>query len=262
MTFITQKIIIAGPHGRMGQELIKAIYQADHLSLTGVINQLDSDPAPLGIDSNVSVSASDHILENGDCLIDFTTPSATMNFIKACCHYQCHLVIGTTGFDSQQQDAINEASKIIPIVQSPNMSPGVNVLFKLAQMAAELLTHTYDAEIIEAHHRLKQDAPSGTALHLGKLIAKTRHLSLKKHAVFGREGIIGKRKENEIGFSTIRAGSIIGDHTVLFADEGERLEITHRSASRSAYAKGAALAAEFLKNKPAGLYSMANVLGL
>ncbi|HYS12978.1 MAG TPA: 4-hydroxy-tetrahydrodipicolinate reductase, partial [Burkholderiaceae bacterium] len=195
-------------------------------------------------------------------LIDFTRPIATLAHLQACLQHRVRIVVGTTGFDAAGRQAIEAAARTIPIVFAPNMSVGVNATFKLLEVAARILATGYDVEVIEAHHRHKVDAPSGTALMMGQVIAGAQGRKLDDVAVFARHGETGARKEGSIGFSAIRGGDIVGDHTVLFAGSGERIEITHRSANRMTYALGALRAARFLADKQSGLFDMHDVLGL
>jgi 4-hydroxy-tetrahydrodipicolinate reductase len=201
-------------------------------------------------------------LKNAQVLIDFTRPEGTMAHLAACRELGVQLVIGTTGFSDAQKAGIAAAAKDIAIVMAPNLSVGVNVTFKLLEMAAKALSTGYDIEIIEAHHRHKVDAPSGTALKMGEVIADALGRDLQQCAVYGREGVTGERDPSTIGFATIRGGDIVGDHTVLFAGTGERIEITHKSANRVSYAQGAVRAARFLADKRAGLFDMFDVLNL
>ena len=198
----------------------------------------------------------------GDVLIDFTRPEGTLAHLEQCVKAGKAMVIGTTGFSESQKKTVADAARRIPIVLSPNFAVGVNAVFKLAETAAGILGDDFDIEIIEAHHRHKVDAPSGTALKLGEIIAGKLKRSLAKDAKHGREGDVGARPAREIGFHAIRGGDIVGEHTVVFAGIGERVEVTVRSQSRATYAMGALRAAKWLKGKPAGLYDMANVLGL
>jgi 4-hydroxy-tetrahydrodipicolinate reductase len=203
-------------------------------------------------------SAIDHF----DVLIDFTRPDASMEFIELCRQAGKKIIIGTTGFSEPQKNLITKAAKEIAIVMAPNMSVGVNLALKLLEMTAKVMGDYTDIEVIEAHHRHKVDAPSGTALRMGEVIAKTLGRDLKDCAIYGREGNTGERDRKTIGFSTIRAGDIVGDHTVMFADEGERVEITHKATSRMTFANGAIRASVWLNDKPNGLYDMQDVLGL
>jgi 4-hydroxy-tetrahydrodipicolinate reductase len=201
-------------------------------------------------------------LANTDVLIDFTRPEGTMEHVRACREMKVNLVIGTTGFSEGQKAQIEDAARDIAIMMAPNMSIGVNVTLKLLELAAKSLGAGYDVEVIESHHRHKVDAPSGTALKMGEVIAKAQGQQLKDCAVYAREGVTGERKAGTIGFSAIRGGDIVGDHTVLFAGTGERLEITHRSASRQTYAEGSLRAVRFLAGKKMGLFDMFDVLAL
>lgn len=249
--------------------LIEAVLEADDMRLGGA---LDLPSAPtigrdaaefLGQSCGVRIEADiERALRDADLLIDFTRPEGTLLHLAVCAAHGVQAVIGTTGFDYAGKEAIRLASQKIGIVFAPNMSVGVNVAFKLIETAARILTHGYDVEIIEAHHRHKVDAPSGTALKMGEIVAAALGRDLKQVAVYGREGVTGERDPSTIGFATIRGGDIVGDHTVLFAGTGERIEITHRSASRATYAQGSLRAARFLANRPAGLYDMQDVLGL
>jgi 4-hydroxy-tetrahydrodipicolinate reductase len=263
------KIAVAGASGRMGRMLIETIMNADDARLAGALDipespALGSDPAAfLGKPSGVSIE-SDLVkgLAGADLLIDFTRPEGTLKHVAYCAEHGIRMVIGTTGFDEAGKAAIAEAAKKTAIVFAPNMSVGVNVTMKLLEMAARSFSHGYDIEIIESHHRHKVDAPSGTALKMGEVIADALGRDLKEVAVYAREGVTGERDPSSIGFATIRGGDIVGDHTVLFAGIGERIEITHKSASRVTYAHGSLRAARFLSEKKTGLYDMQDVLGL
>ncbi|MFZ9336100.1 MAG: 4-hydroxy-tetrahydrodipicolinate reductase [Burkholderiaceae bacterium] len=263
------RIAVAGASGRMGHMLIEAIRSAPDCTLSGALD-IASSPAIgndacafLGHASGVAVTADLHAgLAGAHALIDFTRPEGTMAHLAACRAQRVNLVIGTTGFSDAQKAEINAAAKDIAIVMAPNMSVGVNVTLKLLQMAAQALSTGYDIEIIEAHHRHKVDAPSGTALKMGEVIAQALGRDLKDCAVYERYGHTGERDPSTIGFSTIRGGDIVGDHTVLFAGTGERIEVTHKSASRSTYAQGGLRAARFLAGRTSGLFDMFDVLGL
>ncbi len=263
------KIAIAGASGRMGQMLVEAVRSADDCTLTGALD-LASSPA-IGHDagayagqtSGVAITADLHAgLQHSQVLIDFTRPEGTMAHLQACRALGVGLVIGTTGFSEAQKAEIAEAAKTIPIMMAPNMSVGVNVTLKLLEMAAKALATGYDIEIIEAHHRHKVDAPSGTALKMGEVIASALGRDLKDCAVYAREGVTGERDPSSIGFATIRGGDIVGDHTVLFAGTGERIEISHKSSSRATYAQGSLRAVRFLARQKSGLFDMFDVLGL
>ena len=263
------RIAIAGASGRMGQMLAQAVTDADDCQLAGALDVADSvligndATGFLGQASGVVIQSDLHVgLKNAQVLIDFTRPEGTMAHVKVCRELGVKMVIGTTGFSDVQKADIQAASRDIAIVMAPNMSVGVNVTLKLLEMAAVALATDYDIEIIEAHHRHKVDAPSGTALKMGEVIAQALGRDLKQCAVFDRQGHTGARPANAIGFSTIRGGDIVGDHTVLFAGTGERIEITHKSSSRSTYAEGSLRAARFLAGQQRGLFDMFDVLGL
>jgi 4-hydroxy-tetrahydrodipicolinate reductase len=270
MTFSSlQKIAIAGTSGRMGRMLIEAIRADSGCVLAGALDVAGSPAlgqdatAFLGHASGVAITSDLKTgLQNAQALIDFTRPEGTMAHLEVCRTLGVNLVIGTTGFTESQKAEIAAAAKDIAIVLAPNMSVGVNVTLKLLEMAAKALSTGYDIEIIEAHHRHKVDAPSGTALKMGEVIAGALGRDLKDCAVYAREGVTGERDPSSIGFATIRGGDIVGDHTVLFAGTGERIEITHKSSSRVTYAQGALRAARFLAMKNAGLFDMFDVLGL
>jgi 4-hydroxy-tetrahydrodipicolinate reductase len=244
---VSLRVAIAGSGGRMGQALQEAAKAAEGIALAAAFD--------VGDDIRVA-------LAQADVLIDFTRPEGTLEHLAACREAQCSIVIGTTGFTATQLESVREAARTVPIVMAPNMSLGVNVALKLVELAARALGPEYDVEVFEAHHKLKVDAPSGTALKLGEVAAKARGTTLEKDGAFARHGVTGERKPGAIGFSVARGGDIVGDHTVYFMGPGERIEITHRAASRATYAQGALRAARFLQGKPAGLYDMADVLGL
>jgi 4-hydroxy-tetrahydrodipicolinate reductase len=262
-------IAIAGASGRMGHMLIEAIVRADDCRLAGALDLPGSDAigqdaaAFLGRPSGVQVTSDlRQGLSNARVLIDFTRPEGTLAHLAQCRELNVAAVIGTTGFSAEQKAKIAQAAQQIPIVLAPNMSAGVNVMLKLLDMAARALNQGYDIEIIETHHRHKVDAPSGTALQMGEVVAKALGRDLSKHGVFARHGVTGERDPSTIGFAAVRGGDIVGDHTVLFAGTGERIEITHRAASRATYAQGSLRAARFLAGKSSGLYTMHDVLGL
>ena len=266
---LPHRIAIAGASGRMGQMLAQALAEATDCQLVGAVDVADSvfigndATGFLGQASGVMIQSDLHVgLQNAQVLIDFTRPEGTMAHVKVCRQLGVKLVIGTTGFNDAEKADIQAASQDIAIVMAPNMSVGVNVTLKLLEMAAVALASDYDIEIIESHHRHKVDAPSGTALKMGEVIAQALGRDLKQCAVFDRQGHTGARPDNAIGFSTIRGGDIVGDHTVLFAGTGERIEITHKSSSRSTYAEGSLRAARFLAGQQRGLFDMFDVLGL
>jgi 4-hydroxy-tetrahydrodipicolinate reductase len=263
------RVAVAGASGRMGHMLIEAIRSSDDCRLAGALD-IASSPAIgndaaafLGHASGVPVTADLQAgLQQAEVLIDFTRPEGTLAHLKACRERGVKMVIGTTGFSEEQKAEIAEAARDIAIVMAPNMSVGVNVTLKLLELAARALSTGYDIEVIEAHHRHKVDAPSGTALKMGEVIAGALGRDLHQCAVYAREGVTGERDPSTIGFSTIRGGDIVGDHTVLFAGTGERIEITHKSASRSTYAQGSLRAVRFLAGRQNGLFDMFDVLGL
>ncbi|WP_354687642.1 4-hydroxy-tetrahydrodipicolinate reductase [Cupriavidus necator] len=262
-------IAIAGASGRMGRMLIEHVLNTEGVSLAGALD-VPGSPA-LGQDAGLllgrttGVAITDDVeacLKGADCLIDFTRPAGTLAHLEVAKKLGVKMVIGTTGFDDAGKAALAEGAKSVGIVFAANMSVGVNATFKLLEVAAKLLSSGYDIEVIEAHHRFKVDAPSGTALKMGEVIADALGRDLKTCAVYAREGHTGERDPNSIGFATVRGGDIVGDHTVMFAGIGERIEISHKSSSRQSYADGAVRAARFLADKPTGLFDMQDVLGL
>jgi 4-hydroxy-tetrahydrodipicolinate reductase len=259
---MTHTIAIAGASGRMGQMLIDAVREAPDCTLAGALD-IAASPA-IGKDAGSLSGLSDLCqgLQGSQVLIDFTRPDGTMEHLKVCRELGVAMVIGTTGFTDVQKADIAAAAKDIAIMMAPNMSVGVNVTLKLLEMAAKALSTGYDIEIVEAHHRHKVDAPSGTALKMGEVIADALGRDLKECAVYAREGVTGERDPSSIGFATIRGGDIVGDHTVLFAGIGERIEISHKSSSRVTYAQGSLRAVRFLAGCKPGLYDMFDVLGL
>ncbi|CAG1017167.1 4-hydroxy-tetrahydrodipicolinate reductase [Burkholderiaceae bacterium] len=263
------RVAIAGASGRMGRMLVEAVMAADDMVLAGALDvagspNLGQDPAGfLGKTSGVAITADLRAgLAQADVLIDFTRPEGTLAHLAACRERGVKAVIGTTGFNDAQKAQVAEHAGHIAIVMAPNMSVGVNVVLKLLDTAARALSQGFDIEIVEAHHRHKVDAPSGTALAMGEVVASALGRDLRQCAVYGREGVTGERDPSTIGFATIRGGDIVGDHTVLFAGTGERIEITHKSSSRATYAQGSLRAARFLAGKPSGLYGMNDVLGI
>ena len=262
-------IAIAGASGRMGRMLIEAIQNAPDARLAGALDipgspALGADAtAYLGVTSGIVITPDLHEgLKNAKYLIDFTRPEGTLAHLRVCRELGVNMIIGTTGFTAEQKAEIDDAARDIAIVMAPNMAVGVNVVFKLLAQAAKALKEGYDIEIIEAHHRYKVDAPSGTALKMGEVVAEAVGRDLTECAVYGREGVTGERDPSTIGFATIRGGDVVGDHTVLFAGIGERIEITHKSSSRATYAQGSLRAVRFLANQPHGLFGMDDVLGL
>lgn len=264
------RIAINGAAGRMGRCLIQAVEQTEGLVLTAAIDRVDS--SLLGADAGelagvgklgvVITSDVEVATVNSDVIIDFTLPEVTMALLPYCVKNQCRLVIGTTGFSLEQKTEIEQAAIQISMLLAPNMSVGVNLSLKLLDIAARVLGDDVDIEIIEAHHRHKVDAPSGTALRMGEVVADALGRDLTSCAVYGREGRTGERDRNTIGFATVRAGDIVGDHTVMFAAEGERVEITHKASSRMTFALGAMRASSWLMDYQSGVYDMQDVLGL
>lgn len=263
------RVGIVGAGGRMGRMLIEAALKEEGVVLGGAFD-LPGSPVVgqtvrqlTGLDSDLVIG--DDLsagLEQIDCLVDFTRPQGTLAHLALCRKAGVALVIGTTGFEAEGKEAIAEAAKEIPIVFAPNMAVGVNLVFKLLDTAARILNLGYDIEIVEAHHRLKIDAPSGTALRMGEVVAAALGRDLDSCAVYGREGVTGERDPSTIGFATVRGGDIVGDHTVMFCGIGERVEITHKAASRMPYAQGSMRAARFLAGRNSGLFDMQDVLGL
>ena len=264
-----QRVAIAGASGRMGRALVEAVTASSDLVLAGALDVagspgIGSDATEfLGRKSGVIVSADLRAgLAQADVLIDFTRPEGTLAHLAVCRELGVNAVIGTTGFSPAQKAEIASHAERIAVVMAPNMSVGVNVVMKLLDVAARALDESYDIEIVETHHRLKVDAPSGTALQIGEVVAAARGTTLDADAVYARHGETGARRGGSIGFAALRGGDIVGDHTVLFAGGGERIEITHRSSSRANYAQGSLRAARFLAGRKSGLYGMAQVLGL
>ena len=263
------KVVIAGAGGRMGRTLIEGVLKDKSLSLAAAFDVPNS--GLIGKDAGELVGAACGVkigsdakaaIAAGNVLIDFTRPEATMTHLDLCAAAGVRMVIGTTGFSDVQKQKIADASKKIGIVIAPNFAIGVNVTFKLAEVAAKSLGEDFDVEIIEAHHRHKVDAPSGTALRLGEVVAGALGRNLSEVAVHGREGITGERDRQSIAFHAIRGGDIVGEHTVIFAGEGERVEVTVRSQSRMTYALGALRSCQYLSSRANGLYDMQDVLGL
>ena len=266
---IMTRVAINGAAGRMGQALVTACHQTEQLELTAAVSRPSSPSVgqdagllaglgPLGVTINDSLEA---VIDTVDIVIDFTRPGPAMESLALCVRHKKALVIGTTGFSDSEKKTIKESAQTIPVVLAPNMSVGVNLCLNLLKIAAGVIGEETDIEIIEAHHRHKVDAPSGTALRMGEVVAEALGRDLNSSAVWSREGHTGPRDPKSIGFSVIRAGDIVGEHTVLFADEGERVEITHKASSRMTFAKGSMRAASWLIEQKAGLYDMQDVLG-
>jgi len=264
------KVAVAGAGGRMGRTLVQAVTDADGLVLSAASEQVGS--SLLGTDAGELAGVGrldvdlrpdlETVVDQFDVLIDFTSPAATMDHLALCRRGARRMVIGTTGLDTDQRAEIEAAAQDMGIVFAPNMSVGVNLCFKLLGIAAQVLGDDVDIEIVEAHHRHKVDAPSGTAIRMGEVIAETLRRDLREVAVYGREGHTGVRERKTIGFETIRAGDVVGEHSVWFAADGERVEIAHKASSRMTFARGAARAAGWIANKDKGLFDMQDVLGL
>lgn len=260
------RIAIAGASGRMGHMLIQAVVESQDLTLTVALDRTGADAigqdagAFLGVDTGVRITDDLDALAAADCLIDFTRPEGTLAHLQACVQHGVKCVIGTTGFDAAGKQAIRAAAQKTAIVFAPNMSVGVNATLKLLDMAARLLNSGYDVEVFEAHHRNKVDAPSGTALAMGEAVAHAWGKELDDIADWARHGHTGARETGRIGFSVLRGGDIVGDHTVYFCGTGERIEISHRSSSRATYAQGSLRAARYLARREFGLFDMQDVL--
>ncbi len=263
------RVAITGAAGRMGRTLVATIAATDGVSLTAAFER--SDSAVLGADAGevagvgrlgVAIGCEPSTaIDHFDTLVDFSVPAATLTMVDLVRRHGRRLVIGTTGFDARGRGQIEAAARDVPIMMAANYAVGVNLSFKLIELAAQVLGDDVDVEVIEAHHRQKVDAPSGTALRMGEILAEALHRDLETDAIYGRQGITGARNRETIGFSTIRAGDIVGEHTVMFAGTGERLEITHRASSRANFAGGAVRAVKWLASRPPGLYDMQDVLG-
>ncbi|CAL95193.1 4-hydroxy-tetrahydrodipicolinate reductase [Azoarcus olearius] len=263
------RVAIAGASGRMGRMLIEAALKDEEVVLAAAFDRAGSpfigrDAGEFaGVASGVAITDDVHAaVAAADCVIDFTRPEGTLAHLAIARELGKAMVIGTTGFEAAGKAAIADAAQAIPVVFAPNMAVGVNAVFRLLEVAARILDEGYDVEVIEAHHRFKVDAPSGTALRMGEVVARELGRDLETCAIYGREGVTGERKAETIGFSTIRGGDVVGDHTVLFAGIGERIEITHKSGSRMPYALGSMRAARFLRGRSNGLFDMQDVLGL
>ena len=264
------KIVVTGAAGRMGKSIINVIRETVGTELVGAVERsghadIGKDAGEVAGSGKLGIKLTDNFekaVKKADCIIDFTFPEATMYHLDIALKNNIAVVIGTTGFSHHQRERLKEVGSQLQIVAAPNMSVGVNLLLKVVSDMAKILGKDYDVEIIEAHHRLKKDAPSGTAMRLAEVLAYSLNRDLDKVAVYERHGILGERKSEEIGIQTIRAGDIVGDHTIIFGGLGERLEITHRAQSRDTFARGAVRAALWLVKQPKGLYDMQDVLGL
>jgi 4-hydroxy-tetrahydrodipicolinate reductase len=263
------RIAIVGASGRMGRMIIESVLKDEGTLLVAAIDQpgtpaIGKDAGELvGMPCGVAVTSDAEAgIAKADCLIDFTRPEGTLEHLAICLRKKVSIVIGTTGFDDEGKQSIADAAQVIPVVFAPNMSVGVNAVFKLLDMASRILSAGYDIEIVEAHHKLKIDAPSGTALRMGEVVAQALGRDLRQTAVYGREGVTGERDPSTIGFATVRGGDIVGDHTVMYCGIGERVEISHKAGSRMPYALGSLRAARFLAGRKNGLFDMQDVLGL
>ncbi|MBA7498042.1 4-hydroxy-tetrahydrodipicolinate reductase [subsurface metagenome] len=264
------KVIVCGGCGKMGSKVAQLIYQNKDMGLTGIIES-PSRPS-IGKDWGMSLGLGktgiiikdnlEEIIQNADQVVEFTNPQVSLEHLEIASKYKKAMIMGTTGFSSEEIETINKLAQGIPFLLSPNMSLGVNLLFKLAAETAAALGNDYDIEIVEAHHRFKKDAPSGTAKKLAQEIAKAKEVNLDEVATYGREGIIGEREKGEIGIHSIRGGDITGEHTVMFTALGERLELTHKAHSRDTFAYGTIQAIKFMEGKPAGFYEMKDVLNI
>jgi 4-hydroxy-tetrahydrodipicolinate reductase len=262
-------VSVTGAAGRMGQTLVSLTIEDDRLKLQGALEHPDSSAVGrsvsevVGVDSDLTITDGvEPIFSESDVVIDFTRPEATEEFLRTAQKTETRLVIGTTGLDDQQEFLLQDVADNVAVVKAPNMSVGVNLLADLVGEATEVLGEGFDAEIMEMHHRHKEDAPSGTAMLLAEAIADVRDLDLDSAKQIGREGFIGERTRDEIGIVSLRGGDVVGDHTVTLAGEGERVELTHKASSRETFARGALRAVKFVKGKPDGLFSMKDVLGL
>lgn len=264
------KVIVAGAAGRMGCRLVSLVRDSAALTLVGALEEkghhaLGEDAGEMAGSGRAGVPITDDLpglMERGEVIIDFSTPGATLEHLRMAAHHRRAMVIGTTGFSAAELDEVKLLTRQVPCVFSPNMSVGINLIYKVIGEMAKTLGDDYDIEVIEAHHRLKKDAPSGTALKLAEVLARAMNRDLNQVGVYARKGMIGERTKGEIGIQTIRAGDIVGDHTILFGGMGERIEITHRAGSRDTFARGALRAARWVVRQHPGLYDMMDVLGL
>ncbi len=264
------KVIVSGAAGRMGCRLVSLVRDSTALTLVGALegkghHALGKDAGETAGSGRAGVPITDNLpvlIERGEVVIDFSTPEATLEHLRMMAQHQRAMVIGTTGFSASEVDELKSLARQVPCVFSPNMSIGINLIYKVISEMAKTLGDDYDIEVIEAHHRLKKDAPSGTALKIAEVLAHAVNRDLNQVGVYARKGLIGERTKDEIGIQTIRAGDIVGDHTILFGGMGERIEVTHRAGSRDTFARGALRAARWVVRKPPGLYDMMDVLSL
>jgi 4-hydroxy-tetrahydrodipicolinate reductase len=256
------KVIVCGACGRMGGKIIDILSQDNEVELVGAIEAKGHKALGTQVTPKVKVSENlEKVIDKAEVIIDFTNPKVSLENLEVASRFKKAMVIGTTGHTEEQKKLVLEKAKTIPLLMAPNMSLGVNLLFKLAEDVVKVLKG-YDIEIIEAHHNRKKDAPSGTAQKLAENIAQVLKLNLKEVGIYGRKGMVGPRKTQEIGIHAVRAGDIVGEHTVIFAGMGERLELTHRAHSRDCFARGAVEGAKWISRQPAGFYDMQDLLGL
>jgi 4-hydroxy-tetrahydrodipicolinate reductase len=264
------KLIVSGAAGRMGCRLVALVRDSTALTLAGAIEEpghhmLGEDAGETAGAGRAGIAITDNLsalMDRGEVVIDFTSPDATLQHLRIVAQHRRAMVIGTTGFSAAELDEVRSLARQVPCVCSPNMSVGVNLIYKVIGEMAKTLGDDYDIEVIEAHHRLKKDAPSGTALKIAEVLARSVNRDLNQVGVYARKGLIGERKKGEIGIQSIRAGDIVGDHTIIFGGMGERIEVTHRASSRDTFARGALRAARWVVRQPPGLYDMMDVLGL
>ena len=264
------RIIVAGCAGRMGRRIIRLALKNKNITIGGVFEHKDHPLVGTDIGTMIGAGKTNlivkpdltHVVDKGDVIIEFTNPSATVAHVQAALTHKKKMVIGTTGLSTKEHESIKKAAQQIGIVSAPNMSVGVNLLFKLSHLVASTLRDDYDVEIVEAHHKFKKDAPSGTALEIARQVAAGRKITLSENAIYGRAGFCGERKKGTVGIHAVRGGDVIGEHTVSFMAEGERIELIHRASSRDAFAKGALVAALFISHKKKGLFTMQDVLGI
>jgi 4-hydroxy-tetrahydrodipicolinate reductase len=264
------KVIVAGAAGRMGCRLVALVRESTALALAGAVegpghHLLGEDAGETAGAGRAGVAITDDLsalMDRGEVVVDFSSPEATLQHFRIAAQYRRAMIIGTTGFSAADLEEVRSLARHVPCVCSPNMSVGVNLIYKVIGEMAKTLGDDYDIEVIEAHHRLKKDAPSGTALKIAEVLARSVNRDLNQVGVYARKGLIGERKKGEIGIQSIRAGDIVGDHTILFGGMGERIEVTHRASSRDTFARGALRAARWVVRQPPGLYDMMDVLGL
>jgi 4-hydroxy-tetrahydrodipicolinate reductase len=264
------RIIVAGAAGRMGRTILNVAHRDPEIQIAGAFERSDSPAVGHDVGELIGIKSMNvpvhpdirECVSSADIIIDFTQAEATLHHLEVALKAKKGLVVGTTGLPHAVLQKLRTAGKKIPIVQAPNMSIGVNLLFRLASLVGETLDQRYDIEIVEEHHRHKKDAPSGTALELARILAQARKVSFESNVVYGRKGLTGERKRGTIGIHAVRGGDVVGNHQASFISEGERIELVHKASSREAFAHGAILAAKFLAKKRMGFYNMQQVLGL